>query len=103
MTEVALVIPVFNEFGVIENTHAKIRAVINMLPYIFRIYYVEDGSVDGTGSSLEVLAAQHARTRVLSLSRNFGHQAALPAGLDENYVKRQANHLYRAQLRCCQR
>lgn len=79
---VALVIPVFNEAGVIETTHAKITAVIDALPYRFRIYYVDDGSTDGTDVSLERLAAQDERVRVLSLSRNFGHQAALTAGLD---------------------
>jgi dolichol-phosphate mannosyltransferase len=85
MTEklhVAIVIPVFNEAGVIETTHKKIMAVINPLPYEFRIYYVDDGSDDGTEASLEHLTAQDARVQLLTLSRNFGHQAALTAGLD---------------------
>lgn len=81
-TYVALVIPVFNESGVIETTHAKITAVIDPLPYQFRIYYVDDGSSDDTNVSLAAIAAQDARVTVLSLSRNFGHQAALTAGLD---------------------
>jgi len=80
--QVALVIPVFNEAGVIETTHAKIAAVIDALPQQFRIYYVDDGSSDGTEASLAQLAAQDERVRILSLSRNFGHQAALTAGLD---------------------
>jgi len=79
---VSLVIPVFNESGVIETTHAKIAAVIDTLPYQFRIYYVDDGSADGTDAALAALAAQDKRVTVLSLSRNFGHQAALTAGLD---------------------
>lgn len=82
MTDVALVIPVFNEAGVIETTHVKITAVIDALPYCFRIYYVDDGSTDGTDVSLERLAALDERVQILSLSRNFGHQAALTAGLD---------------------
>jgi dolichol-phosphate mannosyltransferase len=80
---VSLVIPVFNEAGVIETTHAKIAAVLAGLPYPFRIYYVDDGSTDGTADSLSALAAQDERVRVLTLSRNFGHQAALTAGLDQ--------------------
>jgi dolichol-phosphate mannosyltransferase len=80
--KIALVIPVFNEAGVIETTHAKIMAVIEALPYQFRIYYVDDGSADGTDASLAALAAQDERVTILSLSRNFGHQAALTAGLD---------------------
>ncbi len=80
--QIALVIPVFNEKGVIEQTHAKITAVLDALPHNFLIYYVDDGSTDGTDSALVALAAQDARVRILSLSRNFGHQAALTAGLD---------------------
>lgn len=79
---VSLVIPVFNEAGVIETTHARIAAVIDALPHHFWIYYVDDGSTDGTDASLERLAAQDERVRILTLSRNFGHQAALTAGLD---------------------
>ncbi|MCG2786322.1 MAG: glycosyltransferase family 2 protein [Anaerolineae bacterium] len=80
---VSLVIPVYNEAGVIETTHAKIVVVFASLPYDFRIYYVDDGSADGTDASLAAIAAQDGRVRVLTLSRNFGHQAALTAGLDQ--------------------
>jgi dolichol-phosphate mannosyltransferase len=43
---------------------------------------VDDGSRDGTGAALAALAAQDERVKVISLSRNFGHQAALTAGLE---------------------
>jgi glycosyltransferase involved in cell wall biosynthesis len=79
-TTVDLVIPVFNEAGVVEQTHARICAVIDALPYDFTIYYVDDGSDDGTLGSLNSLS--DARVKVLELSRNFGHQAALTAGMD---------------------
>lgn len=79
-TTVDLVIPVFNEAGVVEQTHARICAVIDALPYDFTIYYVDDGSNDGTLDSLHSLS--DARVKVLELSRNFGHQAALTAGMD---------------------
>jgi glycosyltransferase involved in cell wall biosynthesis len=81
-TKVSIVIPVFNEAGVIEQTHQKILAVIESLPYDFSIYYVDDGSSDGTDSILEAIAAQDERFQPLILSRNFGHQAALTAGLE---------------------
>jgi polyisoprenyl-phosphate glycosyltransferase len=77
---VDLVIPVFNEAGVVEQTHARICAVIEALPYNFTIYYVDDGSTDATIGSLESL--KDTRVQVLALSRNFGHQAALTAGMD---------------------
>ena len=79
-TTVDLVIPVFNEAGVVEQTHARICAVIDALPYLFTIYYVDDGSHDSTPDSLNSL--DDARVKVLELSRNFGHQAALTAGMD---------------------
>ncbi|HEY3313417.1 MAG TPA: glycosyltransferase family 2 protein [Anaerolineales bacterium] len=81
-TRVSIVIPVFNEAGVIEQTHASMAAVMADLPYDFTIYYVDDGSSDGTGMLLEKLSAHDGRIRPLYLSRNFGHQAALSAGLD---------------------
>ncbi len=80
--KVSLVIPVFNEAGVIEQTHLKILAAINSLPYDFSVYYVDDGSSDGTDRILGVIAEQDGRFQPLVLSRNFGHQAALTAGLE---------------------
>ena len=77
---VDLVIPVYNEEGVVEQTHARISAAIESLPYDFTIYYVDDGSTDGTLTSLRSL--DDSRVQVLELSRNFGHQAALTAGMD---------------------
>jgi glycosyltransferase involved in cell wall biosynthesis len=77
-----LVIPVFNEAGVVEQTHANICKVIDDLPYKFTIYYVDDGSADDTANCLAALAEADPRIVVLALARNFGHQAALTAGLD---------------------
>ena len=48
------------------------------------IYYVNDGSTDGTSESLATLAEKDKRIQVVELSRNFGHQAALTAGLDSS-------------------
>jgi len=77
-----IVVPVFNEAGVVEQTYANLRAVIDALPCAFTIYYVNDGSTDGTSESLAALAKKDKRVRFIELSRNFGHQAALTAGLD---------------------
>jgi len=79
---VDLVIPVFNEAGVVEQTHLNLRKVVDGLPYEFCFYYVDDGSTDGTAESLAELARRDPRVNTLSLSRNFGHQAALSAGMD---------------------
>ncbi len=77
-----LVIPVFNEAGVVEQTYASICKIIDPLPYRFTIYYVDDGSQEPTVKCLGSLAEKDKRIVLLQLARNFGHQAALTAGLD---------------------
>lgn len=79
---VDLVIPVYNEADVLPRSHARLRAAVDHLPYAFTFIYVDDGSSDGTEALLTALAKSDKRVRVLTLSRNFGHQAALTAGLD---------------------
>ena len=80
--KVDLVIPVFNEAGIVAQMHARIRAAVDQLLYAFTFIYVDDGSSDATADELSVLMKSDQRVRVISLSRNFGHQAALTAGLD---------------------
>ena len=80
--KIDLVIPVYNEAGVVEQTYASVCQVIDCLPYEFTIYYVDDGSRDNTVNSLSALADLDKRIVVLEFARNFGHQAALTAGLD---------------------
>ncbi len=81
-TSVDIIIPLFNEAGVVEQIHARIRGVVDGLPYDFRFLYVDDGSTDATAASLGELARSDPRVASLLLSRNFGHQAALSAGLE---------------------
>lgn len=77
-----LVIPVYNEAGVLEHTYTRIYEVIRQIPYRFHIFFVDDGSTDGTAESLAALARRDDCISILTLARNFGHQAALTAGLD---------------------
>ena len=80
-----LVIPVFNEAGVVEQTYASICKIIDPLPYRFTIYYVDDGSLDNSVECLAALATKDPRIVLLQLARNFGHQSALTAGLDSSH------------------
>ena len=80
--KIDIVIPVYNEEEVLEQTHANLRAVIDSLSYDFTFYYVDDGSTDATVDSLAALAKTDKRIVMLEFSTNFGHQAALTAGLN---------------------
>ena len=79
---VDIVIPIFNEAGIVERTHVHLRDVVDALPYDFRFIYVDDGSSDGTTDTLRKIADGDPDISLLQLSRNFGHQAALTAGMD---------------------
>lgn len=79
---VGIVIPVYNEEDALHAFHRQLCDAIQALPYEFHIYYVNDGSSDRTGELLEEMTCQDARVTAVELSRNFGHQAALTAGID---------------------
>jgi glycosyltransferase involved in cell wall biosynthesis len=76
----SVVAPVYNEADLIDEFYARTCAALNGIP--FELVLVDDGSTDGTPLRLEQLAAADPRVRVVFLSRNFGHQTALTAGLD---------------------
>jgi dolichol-phosphate mannosyltransferase len=77
----SVVIPCHDESAVIDATHARLTAVLPLTGMEHEIIYVDDGSHDDTLEKLEALAARDARVRVIALSRNFGQQAAMSAGL----------------------
>lgn len=78
---VSIVIPAFNEAGNIEQLVRKLDDTL-MDYYHYEILFVDDGSEDKTLEILKALCHRHRRVRYISLSRNFGHQNALKAGLD---------------------
>ena len=80
---VSVIVPCYNEEQVIRETHARLVSVLGqLLPLKFEIIYVDDGSRDRTPSILGELQATDERVRVILLSRNFGHQIAVTAGLE---------------------
>ena len=79
---VGIVVPVYNEENALESFHRLLRSMIDSMPERFLIYYVNDGSTDCTAEKLAQLSASDPRVRLITLVRNFGHQAALTAGLD---------------------
>ena len=77
-----IVIPVFNEDGGLSAFHASLLEVLLDLPYACRVIYVDDGSTDRTAQVIAALPTGGLGLECVQLSRNFGHQAALTAGLD---------------------
>src|SRR5918995_1450305 len=81
---VSVAIPLYNEEAVLPELYRRVRGVLAELPGGgHEIVFVNDGSVDGTLEILEELAKIDPEVVVVALSRNFGHQAALTAALDQ--------------------
>lgn len=78
----SLVIPVFNEQEVLKDSFARMDAAMQRTGYAYEIIYVNDGSRDHTLDQLRELASEHKQVKVLSFSRNFGHQLAVTCGMD---------------------
>ena len=79
---VSVVVPAFNEEENVEAVHEAVAAVFAALPaYRFELILVDDGSSDGTMEQVRALAGRVPEVFFLELSRNFGHQQALGAGL----------------------
>ncbi|MET0624210.1 MAG: glycosyltransferase family 2 protein [Pyrinomonadaceae bacterium] len=80
--KLCVVIPVYNEEQVLQRTYDELKAALDGLRLDWSILFVNDGSRDGTAAILETLFRRDKRVSYILLSRNFGHQAALTAGLD---------------------
>jgi glycosyltransferase involved in cell wall biosynthesis len=81
---VSYVLPVFNEQDGIRRFHDELVEAIGTRPELsFELVYVNDGSSDASLTILRDLAKNDPRVRVVDFARNFGHQMAITAGLDE--------------------
>lgn len=81
---ISYVLPVFNEQDGIRRFHEELVAALDERPeYAYELVYVNDGSADGTPAILEDIAKNDPRVRVVDFARNFGHQMAITAGIDE--------------------
>ena len=78
---VSVVVPAFNEEEVLEEFHRQVGEVLDTLPENAEFVFVDDGSTDSTAPVMRRLATLDTRVRAVFLSRNFGHEAAIEAGL----------------------
>lgn len=83
MKKVSIVVPIFNEEENIERLHTEISSVAQALEYFsdYEIIAINDGSHDKSLAKLEQIATRDSKLKIISFTRNFGHEAATTAGL----------------------
>ena len=81
-TKLEIILPAHNEYGNVIPIYEEIKQALEKTVYDYTILFVDDGSKDNTLSQIKELAKQDARVKYIELSRNFGHQNAIKAGLD---------------------
>lgn len=77
----SVVVPIFNEEAVLPTFHTRLRTSLQCFPGRWEVLYIDDGSSDTSLSILQGLAACESNVGVAALSRNFGKEAAIAAGL----------------------
>jgi len=80
--KIIIIVPVYNEEGNLEPLHKRLTDVMQQFSYHYEFLFVDDGSCDNSWVVLQRLSRMDPHVKALALSRNFGHQAALSAGLD---------------------
>ncbi|MFP3159703.1 MAG: glycosyltransferase family 2 protein [Hydrogenobaculum sp.] len=80
--KIAIVIPAYNEEDNVEIAYKRLKEVLDFTNYDYELIFVDDGSKDNTLSKLLELYEKDKKVKVISLSRNFGKEIALSAGLD---------------------
>ncbi|MFL5802218.1 MAG: glycosyltransferase family 2 protein [Roseiflexaceae bacterium] len=82
---VSVVIPVYNEAENLSSLYARLTAVLETNTLDYEIVFVDDGSNDTSLAQMHALAAANSRVVIVELARNFGHQVAISAGLDQSH------------------
>jgi len=83
MKKLSIVIPVYFEENVIGVIYSRLKDILSRISYNYEIIFVDDGSMDRTLELLKEIASKDKSVKIISFSRNFGHQVAITAGIDE--------------------
>lgn len=82
MKKISIIIPMYFEEKTVEEAYKRTKAVFdNIKDYLYELVCIDDGSTDKTLELIEKIAKKDKNVKVISFSRNFGHQAAITAGL----------------------
>lgn len=78
----SVVVSVYNEEKALKDCYTEMKRVLDTLSWDYELIFVNDGSSDGSLKVLKALASEDQKVKLISFSRNFGHEAAMIAGLD---------------------
>lgn len=79
---ISVVLPVFNEAGILGELYRRVKTVLTATGLAHEIIFVNDGSRDGSWAAILALSTSDRHVKAINLSRNFGHQIAITAGID---------------------
>ncbi|MDR1203453.1 MAG: glycosyltransferase family 2 protein [Tannerellaceae bacterium] len=82
MKKIAVIVPCYNEEAVIVESYKRTRQALSSLPDAVEIIYINDGSRDNTKALLDEIAEKDKAVKIIHFSRNFGHQPAVTAGIN---------------------
>ena len=86
--EICVVVPLFNEEDNVLELHRRLERTLRSLNVTYEILFIDDGSRDETAAILARLCETNPHVAAIHLSRNFGHQAAVTAGIDHGRGQR---------------
>ncbi|SEU29443.1 glycosyltransferase family 2 protein [Paenibacillus sp. NFR01] len=78
----SIIIPMYNEEAVIQETYRRIKKVMDHTGESYELLFVNDGSTDNCAAMIEEYSYWDGSVKLIDLSRNFGHQIAITAGMD---------------------
>jgi polyisoprenyl-phosphate glycosyltransferase len=81
---ISIVVPVFNEEESLHELYRRIFTVMDRIHLSFELIFVDDGSTDGSLSIMLEISEKDKNVKIIQLSRNFGHQSAIIAGIDHS-------------------
>ena len=82
MIRYSIVVPVFNEELVVEESYKRLKQVMDSTKEPYELIFVNDGSRDKTPEIVSGLCKMDPHVKLINFSRNFGHQTAITAGMD---------------------